>query len=220
MSKAISLGLAVVISTVFVSPQTVAFHPHQEASQKRGQPASPPQAAKQCGPGVAGTLFLVGLSFATKSTALLRRPLPCAVEPQEVRQKPRVLEVRKQATEYRLAKLPVAEALREARMLYIRKRSSRFNSEKLERELLKRKEFAELGLELTRNADRTDLVLEITRKRFTTRFTCSIIEPGSERVLAATTASSLGGEIEPHLAEAILNEFKAARGKSATEEKK
>lgn len=120
----------------------------------------------------------------------------------------------------RLAELPAAEALGKARLLYIRPRSSWFNSEKLERELLKRKEFGEMGLEITRSASNADLVLEITRKTFTTRFTCSIIEPATERVLAGTTASSLGGEIEPHLAEAILKQFKVARSKPVTGEKK
>jgi hypothetical protein len=118
----------------------------------------------------------------------------------------------------RLADLPAAEVMRKARLLYIRPRSSWFNREKLERELLKRKEFSELGLELTRSAKQTDLVLEITRKTFTTRFTCSIVESATERVLAGATASSLGGEIEPHLAEAIIKQFKAARSKPASEE--
>ena len=120
----------------------------------------------------------------------------------------------------RLAELPAPEALRQARLLAIRQRSSRFNPEKLERELLKQREFGELGLEITRNENQAELILEITRKRFTTRFTCSILEPASERVLAAATASSLGGEIEPHLAEAIVKQFSAARRPPASGEKK
>lgn len=179
-----------------------------------------PQVAKQCGPAIAGSLFLLGLAFATKSTALLRQPLPCNDEPQEVRQKSREPEIKNSPPQHRLANLTAVEALREARLLYIRPRSSWFNREKLERELLKRKEFGELGLEVTRSASHADLVLEITRKTFTTRFTCSIIEPGTERVLAGATASSLGGEIEPHLAEAILKQFKAVRSKSVVEQKK
>jgi len=217
MSKVISLGLAILTAAALVSAQAVAFHSHQEASQKT---ATSPKTAKQCGPGVAGTLFLVGLAFAKKSTDSLRRPLPCSDEVQEVRQKPREPEVNTPPAQHRLAKMPAAEALREARLLYIRPRSSWFNSEKLERELLKRKEFGEMGLEITRSANFADLILEITRKRFTTRFTCSIIEPGSERILAGATASSLGGEIEPHLADAILKQFKAVRAKPAAEEKK
>ena len=160
------------------------------------------------------TLFLVGLAVATKSTASFRRPLPCSVELPEVRQKPQEPEIKTPPPQHRLAKLSATEALREARLLFIRPRSSWFNSQKLERELLKRKEFGEMGLEITRSANSADLILEITRKTFTTRFTCSIIEPTTERVLAGTTASSLGGEIEPHLADAILKQFKAVRGKS------
>lgn len=113
----------------------------------------------------------------------------------------------------RLTELSVAEALREARLLHISMRSAFCEEEKLERELLKRKEFDELELGLTRNPHKTELILEVTRKKFTSRFTCSIIEPTTERVLGAVTASSLGGEIEPHLAEAILKFFKAARQK-------
>jgi hypothetical protein len=116
-----------------------------------------------------------------------------------------------------LAEMPAVEVMRLARLLYVRSRSSWFNQEKLERELLKRKEFGELGLELTRKVNDANLVLEITRKTFTTRFTCSIIEPSSERIVGSATASSLGGEIEPHLAEVIIKQFKAVR---STQEKK
>lgn len=120
----------------------------------------------------------------------------------------------------RIADLPGPEALRQARLLFVRPRSSFFNKEKLERELLKRKEFNEMGLEITRSMTTADLVLEITRKRLTTRFTCNVIEPVTQRVLAGTTASSLGGEIEPNLADAIVKELKAKRAQPATEEKK
>lgn len=119
-----------------------------------------------------------------------------------------------------ISELPAAEALRQARLLFIRPKSSFLNKEKLERELLKRKEFVEMGLEITRSHLNADLILEITRKRLTTRFTCNVIEPVTQRVLAGTTASSLGGEIEPNLADAIVKEFKAKRGKPVTEEKK
>lgn len=136
------------------------------------------------------------------------------------RQKPAEQEAKPAPPPNQLTYLPAADALRKARLLFIRSRSSWFNPEKLEHELLKRKDFGELGLELTRSADHTELVLEITRKTFTTRFTCSTTEPTTQRVLAAVTASSLGGEIEPHLAEAIVKQFKAARSKPATEELK
>jgi len=112
-----------------------------------------------------------------------------------------------------ISELPAAEALRQARLLFIRPKSSFINKEKLERELLKRKEFTEMGFEITRSHLNADLVLEITRKRLTTRFTCNVIEPVTQRILAGTTASSLGGEIEPNLADAIVKELKAKRSK-------
>lgn len=122
-----------------------------------------------------------------------------------------------------ISELPAAEALQKAHLLFIRPRSGFFDKDKLERELLKRKDFGDMGLEITRSVSNADLVLEITRKRFTTRFTCNVIEPITQRVLTGITASSLGGEIEPHLAEALVKEFKAKRAKPATpaaEEKK
>ena len=137
-------------------------------------------------------------------------PIVCATNGQET----------KQSKPVRLADLSGPEALRQARLLYIRPRSSFFNKEKLERELLKSKEFTDMGLEITRSMTNADLVLEITRKRLTTRFTCNVIEPITQRVLAGTTASSLGGEIEPNLADAIVKELRAKRAKPATEEKK
>jgi hypothetical protein len=216
MSNAVSLVLAFVISAAPGSVQAFALYQPQ-ATHQRGEQQT---AAKQCGPGVAGVLFLGGLAYATKSTAPLRMLPTCERAPQEERQKKREMEVKAPSPQHRLATLSAAEALREARLLYIRPRSSWFNSEKLERELLKRKEFGEMGLEITRSANFADLVLEITRKTFTTRFTCSIIEPGTQRVLAGATASSLGGEIEPHLVDAILKQFKAARAKPAAVEKK
>lgn len=111
----------------------------------------------------------------------------------------------------RLPELPAREVMKYARLLHFKARSQWFNAEKLERELLKRKEFSDLGLEITRAEKYADLVMEISRKALTTRFTCTMLEPRSKRIVGGATASSLGGEIEPHLAEAIIKEFKAAR---------
>jgi len=137
------------------------------------------------------------------------QPFACAINFQETKQDVK-------SAPMRIADLPGPEALRQARLLFIRPRSSFFNKEKLERKLLKRKEFNEMGLEMTRSISNADLVLEITRKRLTTRFTCNVIEPITQRVLAGTTASSLGGEIEPNLADAIVKELKAKRAKQVS----
>ena len=123
-------------------------------------------------------------------------------------------------SESRLGESPAAEVKRLARMLYIRSRSSWFKPERLERELFKRQEFGEFRVGSYRNGKRADLMLEITRKSLTTRLTCSFFEPSSEHVIAATTASWLGGESEPNLADTIVKQFKAARSKPLNPDKK
>lgn len=159
------------------------------------------------------TLFLL-LSLAIPSASLSQPAFQEPGKPQE----PKLVQPK-----IPISELPAAEALRQARLLFIRPKSSFMNKEKLERELLKRKEFGEMGFEITRSHLNADLILEITRKRLTTRFTCNVIEPVTQRILAGTTASSLGGEIEPNLADAIVKELKAKRAKPTipvTEEKK
>lgn len=181
----------------------------------RQRPTKP--AADKCEPHILGELILLGLAIATKTSYNHDHSRPCpdtrsaGVVP---RQDPQT-SVAPTPTPLplgRLANLPAAEALRTARLLCLLPRSHWFNREKLERELLRHNEFGALSLELTRSTHDADLVLEVTRKVFTTRFTCAIIEPYTRRVLASTTATSLGGEIEPHLAEAIIKQFKIARG--------
>lgn len=168
-------------------------------------------------------LFLL-LSFA--ASFVLTDELPNPIQPsaeQDTGKPTQPQESNRVRQKVPISELPAAEALQQARLLFIRPRSSFFNKEKLERELLKRKEFGEMGLEITRSHLNADLILEITRKRLTTRFTCNVVEPVTQRVLAGTTASSLGGEIEPNLADAIVKELKTKRAKPATpaaEEKK
>jgi len=180
------------------------------------------QTVKQCRPSIREVLVGLGWAYAFKLPVTTHQPRPCYDNPQEAQQSGRAKPTptpppkldsasASTPTASSLAEMPAVEVVRLARLLYIRPRSSRFSKEKLERELLKRREFGELGLEITRNEKNANLVLEITRKTFTTRFTCSILEPSSERIVGSTTASSLGGEIEPHLAEAIIKQFKAAR---------
>lgn len=156
------------------------------------------------------TLFLL-LSLAVPSASLSQSAFQ---DPGKI-QEPKLVQPK-----IPISELPAAEALRQARLLFIRPKSSFMNKEKLERELLKRKEFGEMGLEITRSHLNADLILEITRKRLTTRFTCNVIEPVTQRILAGTTASSLGGEIEPNLADAIVKELKAKRAKPPGEDQK
>jgi hypothetical protein len=104
-----------------------------------------------------------------------------------------------------------AEALRAAKTICVRSQSGFFTREAMERELLKRPEFAQWGMTITRQEESADLILEVHRKRFTTRFTFSALDPRSGRIMASDTASSIGGAIEPKLAARFINMVKAVR---------
>src|SRR5581483_8259410 len=124
-------------------------------------PQAAPPPTKQCGPSIVGVLIKIGWAYATKTSLSFDQPRPCPDSTQEPQRKVRprpTPEPKPDAPsavarlDNGLAELPATEVMRLARLLYIRPRSAWFNSEKLERELLKRKEFGELGLEITRKA--------------------------------------------------------------------
>ncbi len=117
---------------------------------------------------------------------------------------------RKKAAEEREYQSP-GEILREARMLFIRTRSGFFNREAFEKEIMQRSEKQKLELAITRDELQADLIVEVYRKRFSTRFVFSVIEPRTKQVLASDKSSSLGGEIESDLANLLIKKIKAAR---------
>lgn len=104
-----------------------------------------------------------------------------------------------------------SETLRAARVLFVRSRSGFFNREAFEKEILQRSEKQKLELAITRDELQADLVVEVYRKRFSTRFVFSVIEPRTKQVLASDKSSSLGGEIESDLANLLIKKIKAAR---------
>jgi hypothetical protein len=104
-----------------------------------------------------------------------------------------------------------AKALSAAKSIFVRSQSGFFTREAMERELLKRPEFKQWGMMITRQEESADLIIEVHRKRFTTRFTFSAFDPQSGRIVASDTASSIGGTIEPKLAARFINMVRAAR---------
>lgn len=97
-----------------------------------------------------------------------------------------------------------------ARLIYINVRTEYMNGEALERELLKRAEFRRWGMAITRKKEEAELIVEVTRKKFTTRFSISIIDADTDFVIAADSASSIGGTIEPKLADRFIKQVKTA----------
>jgi hypothetical protein len=97
-----------------------------------------------------------------------------------------------------------------ARIVYVRVRTNYMNGEALERELLKRPEFRRWGMAVTRKKEEAELIIEVTRKRYTTRFSVSVIDADTDLVIAGDSASSIGGTVEPKLAERFVRRVKAA----------
>lgn len=101
--------------------------------------------------------------------------------------------------------------LRAAKTVFIQPKSDYMNREALERELVKHPEFNHLGLLVVRDKDEADLILEVYRKKWTTRFTITAVDARTGALVASCQESSIGGEIEPKLAKCFIKQAKAAR---------
>jgi hypothetical protein len=106
-----------------------------------------------------------------------------------------------------------ATVLRKARFVFVRSDSVFVSGREVEASLLKRKEFKAWGMVVTRNEAQADLVIEITRKPLTRRFTFSVIDPRtSEVVTSGKTRSVLFGKKIPNkIAEKFANRVKVYR---------
>jgi Ni/Co efflux regulator RcnB len=106
-----------------------------------------------------------------------------------------------------------ATILRRARFVYVNSDSAFVNAHEVEDSLLKRKEFKAWGMVVTRNFGEADLVVEITRKAFTRRFTFTVIDPRTNEVLASGKMRSvlLGKKISNKVAEQFANRVKVYR---------
>jgi hypothetical protein len=106
-----------------------------------------------------------------------------------------------------------ATALRKARFVMVRSDSAFVSGHEVEDSLRKRKEFQAWGMVITRSEAQADLIIEITRKPFTRRFTFSVIDPHtSEVVTSGKTRSVLFGKKIPNkIAEKFANRVKVFR---------
>ena len=106
-----------------------------------------------------------------------------------------------------------AAVLRKARFVFVRSDSAFVSGREVEDSLRKRKEFQAWGMVITRDGAQADLVIEITRKPLTRRFTFSVIDPRtSEVVTSGKTRSVLfGKKISNKIAEKFANRVKVYR---------
>ena len=106
-----------------------------------------------------------------------------------------------------------ATILRRARFVLVRSDSAFVSGREVEDSLRKRKEFQAWGMVITRDEAQADLVIEITRKPLTRRFTFSVLDPRtSEVVTSGKTRSVLFGKKIPNkIAEKFANRVKVYR---------
>ena len=101
--------------------------------------------------------------------------------------------------------------LRAAKTVFIQPKSDYMNREALERELVKHPEFNQLGLLVVRDKEAADLILEVYRKKWTTRFTITAVDARTGALVASCQENSIGGDVEPKLAKCFIKQAKAAR---------
>lgn len=119
------------------------------------------------------------------------------------------------------------DELRCTKVLKVEAASKFFNADALVRELLKSKEFQELDYQVVRHTGDLaranaahgpkptagQLLLRVTRKRFTSRFTVALVDPTSDRIFVSEESSSFGGTIEPDLAKSVIKWVMEANGR-------
>ncbi|MBV8858917.1 MAG: hypothetical protein JOZ02_18440 [Acidobacteria bacterium] len=106
-----------------------------------------------------------------------------------------------------------ATVLRKARFVFVHSDTAFVSGHEVEASLLKRKEFKAWGMVVTRNEAQADLVIEITRKPLTRRFTFSVIDPRTSEVVASGKTRSVlfGKKIPNKVAEKFANRVKVYR---------
>ncbi len=94
--------------------------------------------------------------------------------------------------------------LRSAKAILIEAHSGFMNAQAFEREFMKLPQFSDWGLSLVRKKEDADLIVQVYRKKWTTRFTITVMTRDASQVLATCEETSLGGEIEPKLAQCLV----------------
>ena len=106
-----------------------------------------------------------------------------------------------------------ATILRRARFVYVTSDSAFVSAQEIEDSLRKRKEFQAWGMIVTRNYGEADLMLTVTRKAFTRRFTFTVTDTRTQEVVATGKMRSvlLGKKIPNKIAEQFANRVKVYR---------
>jgi len=103
------------------------------------------------------------------------------------------------------------DVLRSARSIFILTKSVYFKPATLENALLKKDEFQQWSLTITREKADADLIIEVDRKLFTTSFVYSVIDPRNKRVLTSGRVNSIGGTVEGKISDSFIKRMRQVR---------
>lgn len=92
------------------------------------------------------------------------------------------------------------------RKVFVRSKALLVRAAVVEEKLLKRPEFAQMGLELTRDEASADIILEL-RHDVLTKYVYSAVDTRTQTVLAGGKVSSLGGTVGGKIAKRFLKQL-------------
>jgi hypothetical protein len=103
------------------------------------------------------------------------------------------------------------ETLRVAQTLVIKTKTNFFQPATLQQELLHREGFVKSGIQITVDDSKADLILEVTRKRFTTKFPYVVSDGHKGTLLLSGEVNSFGGTVEGKIADHLTKQLSSAR---------
>lgn len=104
-----------------------------------------------------------------------------------------------------------AMILRHARSIYVRQQSIYFKPEELENVLRRRREIQQWQLRITRDEASADLIIEVRRKAFTTKFVFVVLDPRTQTIVGSGRVSSLFGDLESKIASSFVKQLARVR---------
>lgn len=101
-------------------------------------------------------------------------------------------------------------ALRNGKLIFVKSSSLLVGVSVIEEKLLKRPEFQQLGLMITRDEAAAEIILEVHHDRFT-KYVYNAVDPRHNLMVAGGKLSSLGGTVASKVAERFLKQVVKAR---------
>jgi hypothetical protein len=92
------------------------------------------------------------------------------------------------------------------RRVFVRSKALLVRAAVVEEKLMKRPEFSQLGLAITRNEEEADIILEL-RHDILTKYVYSAVDAHTQTVLAGGKVSSLGGTVGGKVAKRFLKQI-------------